>query len=76
MIPVKVECYSGFKGDQRPVRFTIGERSHDVESIDDQWYSPDAAYFRVRTADGAIYVLRHDEGQDQWTLAAYRTDPH
>ena len=74
MIPVKVECYAGFKGDERPLRFTIGERSLEIESIDDRWYSPDSAYFRVRTSNGAIYVLCHDEGQDQWTLAAYRAD--
>ena len=72
MISVKVDCYSGYKGDQRPVRFTLGDRCYEVESIDDQWYSPDAVYFRVKASDGTIYVLRHDEGQDQWTLEAYR----
>lgn len=71
MIPVKVECYAGYKGDQRPVRFTLGERTCEVDSIDDQWYSPDATYFRVKASDGKVYVLRHNEGQDQWTLEAY-----
>ncbi len=72
MIAVKVECYAGYKGDQRPVRFTLGERTCEILAIDDQWYSPDAIYFRVKASDGNIYVLRHDEGQDQWTLEAYR----
>jgi len=35
-------------------------------------YSPDATYFRVVADDGNYYVLRHDEGQDSWTLDGFR----
>ncbi len=69
---VYVECYAGFRGDQRPVRFVLGEQSFEVREIDDQWYSPDAVYFRVLADDGNLYVLRHDEKLDQWTLEAFR----
>ena len=37
-----------------------------------QWYSPGVSWFRVRADDGNVYVLRHDEGQDVWTLDAFR----
>jgi hypothetical protein len=72
MIPVTVESYSGYKADQRPLRFVLGEHTYEVETVDDQWYSPSAIYFRVKTNDGNVYVLRHEEGQDEWTLEAFR----
>jgi hypothetical protein len=73
MIPVQVECYSGYKKDERPLRFILGERLFEVVTVDDRWYSPAASYFRVQADDGNVYVLRHDEGQDQWSLEAYRS---
>ena len=73
MIELKrVDCYAGFRGDQRPVRFALGEQTLEVREIEDQWYSPGAAYFRVQAADGHIYVLCHDEMADRWTLEGFR----
>jgi len=70
--PILVECYAGHRADERPLRFTLRGRCYEVTDVDDQWYSPEARYFRVRAADGNLYVLRHDEGQDLWTLEAFR----
>ena len=69
---MRVECYAGYRGDQRPLRFTLGAGHYEVREIEDQWYSPDATYFRVRADDGNIYVLRHEEILDQWTLEGFR----
>jgi hypothetical protein len=69
---VHVEAYSGHKADERPLRFRIGERWLAVEEVVDRWYDPDAIYFRVRAEDGAMYILRHVEGSDIWTLEAFR----
>ncbi len=69
---VRVEAYAGYKADERPVRFQLGERWLAVEEVLDRWYDPDAIYFRVRAEDGALYVLRHSEPEDVWTLEAYR----
>jgi hypothetical protein len=71
-VVVRVEGYSGFKTDERPLRFQLGGRWLAVEEVLDRWYDPDAVYFRVRADDGALYVLRHHEGDDVWTLEAYR----
>jgi len=71
-LSVRVECYSGVKADERPVRLRFGERVLDVIEIEDRWYSPGETYFRVLASDGDRYVLRHVEAQDYWTLAAYR----
>lgn len=72
MNEIRVECYAGYRPDERPLRFAIRSRFFDVREIDGQWYSPGATYFRVLADDGDFYVLRHDEGQDLWTLDGFR----
>jgi hypothetical protein len=69
---IKVECYAGYKADQRPLRFTMGAQILEVSEVEDQWYSPTSRHFRVRANDGNIYILRHDEEQDRWSLDAFR----
>jgi len=69
---VRVECHAGYRADERPLRFELRGRTFEVEQVDDQWYSPDARYFRVRATDGNFYVLKHDELHDGWTLDAFR----
>jgi hypothetical protein len=69
---ISVECYAGYRADERPLRFTLRGRQFEVTDVEDRWYSPDAVYFRVRADDGNFYVLRHDEGRDAWTLDAFR----
>lgn len=73
MLSIEVQCYAGYRGDQRPTRFTIRNRSFDVVDVEDQWYEPNAIYFRVRANDGNLYILRHDEVEDLWTLDAFRS---
>ncbi len=72
MREVRVECYAGYRADERPVRFTPGSQTLEIISIDGQWYSPDATFFRVRASDGNSYVLRHSHEGDFWTLDAFR----
>lgn len=71
---VRVETYSGFKADERPLRLHLGGRILEVVSVEDRWYSPGETYFRVLTDDGDRYVLRHAEAQDVWSLAAFRSE--
>jgi hypothetical protein len=72
MSEMRVQCHSGYRADEYPLRFTLRGREFEVTELDGQWYSPDATYFRVRTQDGNYYVLRHDAGQDSWTLDGFR----
>ena len=69
---VRVECYSGYKADERPLRIFLRERALEVVAVEDRWYSPEATYVRVLVDDGDRYVLRHDESQDLWSLVGYR----
>jgi hypothetical protein len=70
---VRVECYSGYNGDERPLKLQIGEQMLDVAEVEDRWYSPGATYFRVLLANGERYVLRREDAQDVWTLEAFRS---
>ena len=71
-----MECYSGFKADERPVRFFLGERGYQVLEIQDQWYGPESTYFKVRADDGNFYILRNawSKQTSSWFLEAYRQD--
>ena len=72
MNEIRVECYSGHRADERPLRFFAGNCTYVVQSVDDKWYSPGATYFRVLADDGNVYVLKHDEAADTWSLDAFR----
>ena len=70
---VEVECYAGYRADERPVRVRLGEESLEVSEVEDRWYSPGETFFRVRVANGDRYVLRHVEAQDTWSLQGFRS---
>jgi hypothetical protein len=69
-----VQCYSGRKEEERPIRFQLGERDYVIEEIVDQWYGPDDAFFKMRADDGNLYILRHSRstGDSEWTLESFR----
>ncbi|MBI2752120.1 MAG: hypothetical protein HYX46_01165 [Betaproteobacteria bacterium] len=69
---IAVECYAGYRGEQEPRAFTLGERRLQVNSILDRWLAPDHRYFKVAADDGNTYILRHDEVRDDWDLGAFR----
>jgi hypothetical protein len=69
---IDVECYAGYRGEEEPRAFTLGERRIEVLSIEDRWLGPDYRYFRVAASDGNIYILRYDERRDAWELGAFR----
>ena len=40
MSELRVECYSGYRSFERPLRFWMRGRRFDVMEIEDRWYSP------------------------------------
>jgi hypothetical protein len=68
---VKVEAYSGYTANERPLRFALGERTVEVRDVLDRWYSEDARYFRVSADDGDTYVLKYLEREDVWEMASF-----
>jgi len=67
-----VECYSGYRADERPMRLHLDEVTLEVSEVEDRWYSPGETLYRVRVANGDRYVLRHVEAQDSWSIEGFR----
>jgi hypothetical protein len=65
---IRVECYGGYRGEETPRRFFIGERQMVVVEVVDRWLTPDHRYFKVRCDGGDLYVLRHDIVLHSWEL--------
>ncbi len=63
---VRVDCYAGYKGEETPRRFSLGERVVEIVEVSDRWLTPAYAYFKVRGDDGDTYILRHDVGSGHW----------
>lgn len=70
-LTVRVECYSGYRGEESPRRFFLGERAVDVVEVIDRWLDPEHRYFKLRGDDGGVYILRHEVSSDAWELTLY-----
>ena len=71
---LKVECYSGHKADERPVRFRLEGKQYVVQAVLDQWYDPESIFYKVRADDGNVYILRQQTStpDGQWELVSFR----
>jgi hypothetical protein len=67
-IRIYVEAYSGYKANERPIRFYVDEDTYEISAIQDLWQDPNATYYKVRTTEQKIYLLRYDQSEDKWTL--------
>jgi hypothetical protein len=71
-VAIRVACYAGYRGEQEPLAFWLGERRLAVRAVVDRWFAPTQRWFKVEADDGDVYVLRHDEASGDWEIAAYR----
>jgi hypothetical protein len=71
---LSVECYSGWKADERPVRFWLEGRKYQVEAVLDQWYDPEHVFYKVHADDANVYILRQQTSMPdgQWELISFR----
>ena len=69
---VDVECHAGYRGEETPRRFRLGERQVEIAEVVDRWLAPDHRYFKVQDAQGDLYILRHDVAADRWELTLFR----
>jgi hypothetical protein len=72
---ISVECYSGYKADERPVAFIFRQRRREVKEIIDRWYEggtapgrPAVNYFKVRTVENEVFLLRYLSLFDNWSI--------
>lgn len=65
---LNVTCYSGYKSDERPVKFTLRNRTLMVEQIIDRWYGPNNSYYKILADDKKIYLIKQDREDGLWTV--------
>ena len=70
---IRVECYAGYRGEESPQRFFLGERLIEIEQVVDRWLDPDRRYFKVRGDDGGTYILCHDAKSDKWEMTMFNS---
>jgi len=75
LIPIEVECHSGYKADEYPKFFSRNNKRLEITEIIDRWYQGDANpefpvtdYFKVGTANRRQFILKHDLENDCWYL--------
>lgn len=73
---LRVECYAGYRGEETPRRFFVGDRAVEVAEVIDRWLAPDHRYFKVRCPVGDVYILRHDSQADRWELSFFENKAH
>ena len=68
LMKLSVECYSGRKADERPVRFWLDGKQYQVEAVL-------ARYTGGRTLEpGTIYIIRQQTSTPDgtWDLVSFR----
>lgn len=72
---VRVECYSGYKANERPIAFAYQGRRLEIAEILDRWYEggldasqPKIDYFKVKTSEGQVFLLRYLSLFDAWSV--------
>jgi len=75
LIPINVECHSGYKADEYPEIFIYEDSKYEIKDITDRWYQgelnpefPTADYFKVLTIERKEFILRHEKESDKWYL--------
>lgn len=74
LMKLNVECYSGRKADERPIRFWLEGRQYLIETVLDQWYAPESIFYKIRADDGNLYILRQQTSTPDgtWDLVSFR----
>jgi len=70
-LSLQVECGLGGQGEPVPERFVLGGRGQEVREVLDRWLAAENDYFKVRAADGAVYILRHAVAENRWELTLF-----
>ena len=75
LVPISVECHSGYKADEYPKCFHRDSVRFEITEILDRWYQGDANpefpvsdYFKVKTIDGKVLILKHEVKTDKWYI--------
>jgi hypothetical protein len=68
---IRVECYAGYRGEEAPRAFFLGNRRVAVVQVLDRWLTPENRYFRVQGDDGGLYLLWQNIRSGEWETMAF-----
>ena len=75
---VEVQTYSGAAADERPISFFFNLKKIEIDEIIDRWYEsgvkaggPIYHYFKILSPDNHVYILRHNENKDIWSVLLF-----
>jgi len=72
---VEVLTGVGTSGEREPVEIIFGRRHIAVQHVLDRWFGCGYRYFKLLGEDGSIYILRHEEGRDDWEMTFFERVP-
>lgn len=71
-IPIKVRAYSGYRAEERPMGFLLGDKEYRVKEIlhttHEERGNKRIRRFKVLTEEGEVYMLYYAEEEDRWYL--------
>ncbi len=74
MVPVRVECYAGYRAEEEPRVLQVGDKRLEVEQVVDRWHEAGldpshsrAEYFKLLCGSRLI-IVKHDLDHHVWYL--------
>lgn len=64
---VRVEAYSGYRANERPLAVTKGERRQYVRRVLERRRTPDSEEFLIEMDDASLLRLVWDRVRDRWS---------
>ncbi len=55
-----------------PLRFGPNGSEHDVAEVLDRWPGEDHLYFKVRTTEDDLYILRFETSGQAWEISVFK----
>jgi hypothetical protein len=68
---IRVLCYEGYKEQETPRAFLLGETRLEVVEVLDRWRGEDHEYFKLTASDGNRYILRRDRVREEWEITLF-----
>ena len=72
---VRVVCYEGYKSEEMPRTFLLGEGRVELIRVLDRWRGEDHEYVKLDGSDGSRYILRYDRSRDDWEIQRMESPP-
>ena len=72
---IQVIAYSGYRPNERPLHFLMGDHRLQVKEILDRWYGEDHDHFKLLADNGRIYWLKWHRSSDNWFVTKIAEGP-